>query len=85
MRATAKADGAAAEKAVGTAGKTATTAGKSALLPGPQTKAEEARQLALALSASMGAGELRIKSLLSSCGLLLVDCLEIGLKGHWGR
>ena len=54
LRTTAKADGAAAEK-------TATTAGKAALLPAPQTKAEEARQLAMALSASMSAGGFAIK------------------------
>ena len=57
LRATAKADGAAAEKTVATAGKTCTTAGKAALLPAPQTKAEEAQQLAMALSASVGAGD----------------------------
>lgn len=41
-----------------TAGKATTTTGKAALLPAPQTKAEEARQLAMALSASMSAGQL---------------------------
>ena len=77
LRAIVKADGSAAEKAVPDA------AGKAALLPAPQTKAEEARQLAMALSASMPAGEFGMQFLLSSCGLLLVDCIEIGLTGHW--
>ena len=57
LKATAKAGCAADEKAAATAEKTVTTAGKAALLPGPQTKAEEARQLTMALSASMSAGQ----------------------------
>ena len=69
LRATVKADGAAADKTVPNA------AGKAALLPAPQTKAEEAQQLAMALSASMTAGEFGMQFLLSSCGLLLVDCI----------
>ena len=55
----AKSDGAAAEKAVATVEKAVATAVKAALLPAPQSKAEEAGQLAMALLASMSAGQLQ--------------------------